>query len=123
MKKKIPCRKTAVAGLIFGIVSCFLGWIVPLPIIGQIISLIIGITGLILTIISRKKITEAGYKSKIITAALILSITGIISSVLSVFIYGFLTLGTAYTVNSIESTQADPDAFKSQLESVLENVK
>ena len=60
----------AVAGLVLGIVSAVSGWFLP------VIPIITGIIGIVLSVVGRKKLAEAGQPVGIATAGLVLSIIG-----------------------------------------------
>ena len=118
---QVPGKGLAVAALVLGIVSVALGWILPLPIVGQIITLILGIVALVLAILAQKKSKEAGIKNGMATAGLVLSIIGIISSILALAICGC----TAAAIKSAaDSGQLDEivNQLADQLETVIETV-
>lgn len=85
-------RGMGVAALVMGIVSCCLFWI---PYVNTV-CLLMCIAGIILSSISMKKARAAGVSAGIAVAGLVVSIVGLVLSLLFFFIYG-AAIGAVYS--------------------------
>ena len=81
-----PGKNMAIAGLVLGIVSCVLWWVIPY------ITIFTAIVGLVLSIKARKQ-----FKSGISMAGLVLSIIGLVGSIIWLIL---LIAGLALLANS-----------------------
>ena len=100
---------------VLGIVAIILGAVAIVTFyipVFNIFSLICGIVGLILAIISKKSFKEAGQTSPVPTVGLVLSIVGLVLSVI-----GFITC-TVFGAFALSEASKDPK-FASELSSAL----
>ena len=76
----------AIASLVLGIVAIVFG-LIPIPIPGRgIIGLICAIVGVILGVVSRKKLKAAGQPTGAATAGMVLSIIALVLDIIAVII-------------------------------------
>ncbi len=71
----------AIAGLVLGIVACALFWATWI----NIVTMILGVVGIVLSIMGSKKSKLVGEPTGIATAGLVLSIIGTVLSVIGFF--------------------------------------
>ena len=100
----------AITGVILGIASLCAAWFGY----GAIAGIACGIAGIILSVLAKKSYTAIGQKSGMATAGLVLSIIGLILSVV-MFIVCVCVAGKASQI-------ANDPQFQSQLSSALEEV-
>ena len=92
----------AIAAMVLGIVSCVLAWVYMV----NIAAIITGAVGLVLAILANKSYKAIGQKNGMATAGLVLSIIGLVISLIGFFA---CTICVCCTSQAIQSAVDDAD--------------
>ena len=90
----------AIAALVLGIVSCIIAW---WTVIGAIIGIACAIAGLIFAILAKKSYNAINQKNGMATAGMVLSIIGIVFSILSLIIFVLIIGAVGSVAQQLES--------------------
>ena len=108
----------AIAGLVFGIVSCVCCWAGY----GAIAGIICGIVGLVLSINAQKSYKALGQTNGMATAGLILSIIGLVLSVILLIACVLCAAAFSAGVNSVAEDPELANQVANQLSSALDQI-